>query len=196
VHDDFPYDGFPTGWYQVAWSAELTVGSVLPLRYFATDLVAYRTENGRAVVFDAYCPHLGAHLGFGGRVCGEDLVCPFHGWQWSPEGRNVDIPYSARPNRGQRLRVWDVREANGLVLVWFDGLGRGPIWEPPSVTEYGSPDRYDPYPDCTKLWNARRLKPQVIAENSVDPAHQKYIHGAADVPDIVEFSDPDPRVGV
>jgi len=32
------------------------------------------------------------------------------------------------------------------------------------------------------------LKPQVIAENSVDLAHQKYIHGATEVPDIVEFS--------
>lgn len=193
MHDDFPYVSFPSGWYQVAWAGELAVGAVMPLRYFATDLVAYRSESKQVIVFDAHCPHLGAHLGYGGRVCGDDLVCPFHGWQWSPEGRNVAIPYSTRPNRGQRLKTWDVREVNGLVLVWYDTLGRGPTWEPPVLAEYGAGDRYDPYPDCTKLWPARRLKPQVIAENAVDPAHQKYIHGAADVPDITEFSAEGPK---
>ena len=30
----FPF-GIPTGWFQVAYSAELAVGQVLPVRYFA-----------------------------------------------------------------------------------------------------------------------------------------------------------------
>jgi phenylpropionate dioxygenase-like ring-hydroxylating dioxygenase large terminal subunit len=43
---------------------------------------------------DAYCLHLGANLGVRGTVAGEDIVCPWHGWQWSGEGCNTLIPDS------------------------------------------------------------------------------------------------------
>ena len=42
---------------------------------------------------DAYCEHLGAHLGYGGTVVEERIRCPFHGWEWNDKGRNVRIPY-------------------------------------------------------------------------------------------------------
>ena len=66
----FPFP-LPNGWFQVAYSDELAPGQVEPLRYFAQDLVLYRTEGGRAQLADAFCPHLGAHIGYGGRVSGE-----------------------------------------------------------------------------------------------------------------------------
>ena len=55
----------PHGWYAVAYSDELAVGESRPERYFGKDLVLFRTESGRASLLDAYCPHLGAHLGYG-----------------------------------------------------------------------------------------------------------------------------------
>lgn len=193
VDDGFPYMSYPTGWFQVAWSAELGSGDVRPLRYFGRDLVLWRGEGGGVNVFDAHCPHLGAHLGYGGTVCGEDLQCPFHGWQWSAEGRNVVIPYSKRRNPGQRVTVWPVREVNGLIMVWYGAEGGQPSWEPPVVPEALEQDRYTPYPLCTKLWAGRRLKPQFVAENAVDPAHQRFVHGATEVPEIIEFSAEGPR---
>ena len=40
--------------------------SVSPnLRYFDQELVIFRTESGAVKVLDAYCPHMGAHLGYG-----------------------------------------------------------------------------------------------------------------------------------
>ena len=96
----------PTGWYQVAWSHEIAVGDVHRMTYFSRDMVAWRSASGKISVFDAYCEHLGAHLGYGGRVEGENLVCPFHGWQWNEQGRNVCIPYEKRPNRGRRIRSY------------------------------------------------------------------------------------------
>lgn len=193
MNRDFPFVSYPSGWFQVGWTDELAPGDVRPLRYIGRDLVMYRGEGGAAQIFDAYCPHLGAHMGYGGKVCGDDLVCPFHGWRWSPEGRNVDIPYSNRPNKSQRLTVWPVHEANGLIMVWYDADGEAPTWNVPSVPELLVGDRYDPFPQCTKLWEGRRLKPQFIAENGVDPAHQKYIHGAAEVSVIEAFSSEGPR---
>ena len=45
----------PTGWFQVAWSADLEVGDVMPLHYFGEDLVAFRDLDGAVRVLDAHC---------------------------------------------------------------------------------------------------------------------------------------------
>ena len=46
-------------------------------------------------MLDAYCPHLGANIGIGGRVIGDCLECPFHGWQFrGSDGKVTKIPYA------------------------------------------------------------------------------------------------------
>ena len=64
----------PSGWFVLGYSDELAPGQVEAIHYFGRDLVLFRTEAGEAAVFDAFCPHLGAHLGHGGRAveCHED----------------------------------------------------------------------------------------------------------------------------
>ena len=96
-----PLSMTPTGWFQVAWSAELGEGDIHRMKYFNRDLIAWRSAAGQVTVMDAFCGHLGAHLGYGGHVAEERIVCPFHGWEWNAEGRNVRIPYETRPNRGR-----------------------------------------------------------------------------------------------
>ena len=63
----------PFGWFAVAYCDELAVGDVKPLHYFDQDLVLFRTASGAASVMDAFCPHLGAHLGHGGKVHGDNI---------------------------------------------------------------------------------------------------------------------------
>ena len=95
----FPHRAIPSGWFQVGWSEELAepgADVIKRMRYFGRDLVMYRAASGQVVVLDAYCPHMGAHLGYGGTVCGNAIQCPYHGWQWGPAGENVQIPYSAK----------------------------------------------------------------------------------------------------
>ena len=83
---------YPRGWFQVAWADTIKPGDVVKLHYFGQELVAFRTRSGRLSVLDAYCQHLGAHLGVGGTVEGEDIKCPWHGWQWDTEGCNTAHP--------------------------------------------------------------------------------------------------------
>ncbi|MGB7113858.1 MAG: Rieske (2Fe-2S) protein, partial [Mycobacterium sp.] len=123
----------PTGWFQVAWSADLAVGEVVPMRYFGRDLVAFRQLDGVAKVLDAHCQHLGASLAHGGCVVEEGIQCPFHGWVWNGAGRNVRIPYQDRPNKGRRVRSYPVAELNDSILIWHDSEGRDPLWEAPDA---------------------------------------------------------------
>ena len=85
--------GFPFGWYAIEQGDFVTVGQVKPLRYFSRDLAIWRGEDGQARVTDAWCKHLGAHLGHGGKVHGNLLECPFHAWRYDDEeGVAKDIP--------------------------------------------------------------------------------------------------------
>ncbi len=83
----YPFPAYANGWFRIAYSNELEAGQVLPLSLLGRELVLYRDEAGEAHVLDAYCRHLGAHLGHGGKVEGEGLRCPFHAWKWNGAGR-------------------------------------------------------------------------------------------------------------
>lgn len=180
----YPWLSRPVGWFQIGWSNEFPAGAVKPLRYFGFDLVAYRGESGGLHVFDAFCPHLGAHLGHGGTVCDDDVVCPFHGWRFDSAGQNVGIPYSGRVNRSKRLVPWPVAESSGLVFLWHDPSGAPPSWGPPVVPEAEDPAYYALWPDAVHRFDGVALYPQFILENTVDLAHIQVVHGWEAVPEM------------
>src|SRR5260221_4892305 len=105
----------PVGWYGVLFSDELARGQVEALRAFGADLVAFRSGDGTVGILDAYCAHMGAHLGHGGTVDNACIVCPFHHWRWRADGRCDGIPYTDRVPPRARIRAWPVLERNGFV---------------------------------------------------------------------------------
>jgi 3-ketosteroid 9alpha-monooxygenase subunit A len=174
-----PHQGYPSGWFQVAWSAEIAVGDVAPLHYFGHDLVAYRTESGVAQVLDAHCPHMGAHLGHGGTVCGEDVVCPFHGWRWDPFGVNTLVPTQPKPITRRSLRSWPTHESNGIVWLWHDAARRDPLWPAPvDMPGFAEGERFPVHPSCVRKFAGIRMQPQFVPENNVDIDHLSWVHGA------------------
>src|SRR5262245_66043419 len=121
MHSRFPSLSFPNGWFRVAFSNELRPGGVIPLRYFARDFVLFRTADGTPHLLDAYCPHLGAHLGVGGRVVDGTLQCPFHGWRFDGgSGRCVEVPYDDVDYipKTASARVYPTIERNHMIWAW------------------------------------------------------------------------------
>ncbi len=176
----FPIPRYPTGWFQVAWSHEIEPGQVTPIEAFGQALVAFRTEGGQVSVLDAYCPHLGAHLGHGGEVDGEDLVCPFHAWRFSGDGACTGIPYATKIPPKAKIPCWPVHEVNGLVMVWHDIDKGPPRWAIPALPEFSGSDEWaEPR---HRTWRIRTHN-QEMAENIVDTAHFKYLHGTVNFPD-------------
>jgi 3-ketosteroid 9alpha-monooxygenase subunit A len=169
----YPFAPYPDAWYLLCESASVAQGEVVPLRYFGRDLVLYRTEGGRAVVATAHCPHMGAHLGYGGVVDGEGIRCPFHRWRYDVDGHCVDVPY-AKDRRPPRVCIstCTVREHSGLIMAWCSETGRAPTWEPPLRPEFGTPGwvGYE-----TAGWTIR-MHTQELAENIPDMAHFTYVH--------------------
>jgi len=175
----YPFSPYPNGWYQIGWSQDLAPGAVRALRYFGQELVLFRTQAGAAVVLDAHCPHLGAHLGHGGCVEGESITCPFHRWRWAADGRLLEIPYARRARLPDvALRRWPVVESSGVILVWNSLTGAEPGWQVADAPEFGAPG-WSGY--HTRTWRIR-MHVQELAENVPDAPHFRYVHQTPTLP--------------
>ncbi len=196
----------PFGWYGVSYSDELKVGESRAIKYFGKEMVLFRTESGEATVLDAYCPHMGAHLGYGinnehgtgGRIQGESIVCPFHAWKFNGEGMCTDVPYAKnvppKVKDKQCLKSWPVKEMNDCIFVWYHPNDEAPFYDVEPIPELNE-DR--------QLWSElKRFKwvvkthMQEIGENGADPAHFKYVHQTATFPETELSFDGHKRYGI
>lgn len=158
----------PYGWFQVAWSDELAIGESKPLFYFGRHLVAWRDETGEAHVWDAFCPHLGAHLGVRAQIDRQQITCALHGWSYGTDGTCTDVPYSDRVNRKARIRTYPVTERNGLLMCWYHPTAEAPSWEVPELEEFGEASGFS---EVFRREYSLGCHWQEIAETQVDAAH-------------------------
>ena len=169
MFDRYPFTPFPEGWFFVAHERELARDQLLSRQFLGQDIVAYRDRRGVARVFDAYCPHLGAHLGKTGRLEGDALKCRFHGFHFNGDGLCVRTP-CGKPSRSLALRSWPVDEVNGFVFAYHRRPGHEPAWRIPRLDPGGF------VPVATRRLSIRS-HPQEMSENSVDTAHFAEVHG-------------------
>lgn len=168
----YDYAAYPNGWIQIGWSHELCPGQVRPVHCLGRELVMFRGHDSRLRVLDAYCPHLGAHLGVGGSVVGNEIRCPFHGWQFDGTGTCTLIPHARKIPPKAQMTSWLVREKSGLIFIWHDAEGRPPWFEIPDVPEVGSSDWSEPYFVAYEISTRWRE----LIENAVDRAHLYALH--------------------
>lgn len=184
------FSRYAAGWFQVGWSHEISELGVLPIQCFGRDLVAYRAKSGKLTALDAHCRHMGAHLGYGGEVAGDDIVCPWHGWKWDCSGNNVDIPYGTRRVPAPSIRSWPIRELAGIILLWHHPEGNEPDWEPPPLDTETAGHHFDA--GCT-YQETVGFPPQYVVENIADIVHIKTVHRWTDVPEVLECRADGPR---
>lgn len=167
----YPFPPVPDGWFGLCSSDAVGVGEVTTLHYLGRELVAFRGDDGHARVFDAYCPHLGAHLGYGGKVCGDGITCPFHGWRFDGNGELIEVPRLDRQPPRVSAHAWEVRERNGRVFIWHHSGGAPPSYEVNPYREEGgvwTPWRIDTY--------RVRVSLQDLTENIIDRSHFYTVH--------------------
>lgn len=165
---------FPDGWYFLARSDELKPESVLTRRLAGEDVVLFRTRAGKVAAVKPHCPHLGAHLGHGSSVHGEELKCPMHHFCFDAGGQCRSTPYQKRTPPKARLALHTLREQHGLLLVWWSNDGRAPTWEVPDP----SLDGFSSLATHTFELDGH---PQETSENSVDFGHLGTLHSFFDV---------------
>lgn len=158
---------FTEGWYWVIPSRELKKNQVKAVTLLGRELVIFRGEDRRAITFDAYCPHMGAHLAEG-KVEGNELRCFFHNWKFDADGICVDIPCLSEP-LPMKLKSWHTAEKYGMIWVW---AGETPLQQVPFVPELEDEE-------CDSAFGSRFVKnchPNVMMINAIDAQHFNTVH--------------------
>eukprot|EP01116_Phalansterium_solitarium_P007044 TRINITY_DN19518_c0_g1_i1.p1 TRINITY_DN19518_c0_g1~~TRINITY_DN19518_c0_g1_i1.p1 ORF type:complete len:403 (+),score=89.80 TRINITY_DN19518_c0_g1_i1:38-1246(+) len=173
---------FPNGWWKICDVSDLDNGRIQKVSALGVDLVAFRGANGAIGVLDAFCPHLGAHLG-DGRIVGNRLKCAFHGWEFETDGQCTAIPYcTGDVPTSARTRTWTHRVWMDMLFVWFDAEGREPTYEIASLPEIEADWVMH---TCRQSWFDMHIGE--MAENSADYYHFNYLHAPLPLPVIGRF---------
>lgn len=107
----------PEAWFWLAKSSELKPGKAIPAQFLGKEFVVYRGEDNRIRAFDAYCPHMGAHL-CDGKVEANSIRCPFHFWKFAETGNCEEIPCQNDTRNVPALKKYKVSEKYGLIWIW------------------------------------------------------------------------------
>ena len=191
--------GFHQSWYAIARSDEVAAGEVIGRDFLDGRAIAYRAENGEAVVMNAYCRHLGADLSMG-KVVGNDIQCAFHHWQYGPDGGCTKIPASEKIPKAARMFKYPTVEKWGLIWAFN---GAKPLFDVPEFVDYAEPDLDIRTAEAFDL----PVEPWVPFTNSMDFQHLRVLHGLKIEcdPDAIEVGDyriqydvrfEDPNLGV
>lgn len=155
------------GWYWALRSRDVKRGRVKPVTLLGRELAVYRTDSGKAVAVDAYCPHMGAHLAEGS-VDGEALRCFFHHWKFEQDGRCSEAPQLAQPPAAC-IATHVVEERYGLIWIW---VGAGEPQPMPEVPELRG-EEVDWSHGNTFI---KDCHPNVVMINAIDAHHFNSVH--------------------
>ena len=149
----------------------------------------YRQASGQAVVMSDVCVHRGGSLS-GGWVAGSCIVCPYHGWEFQPDGACTRIPANLAgvpvPKKA-RVDSYPTQQTYGWIWAYLGDLP--PAERPPLPVLPHSDDRnLKPiYGDFH--WNANYER---VVENGLDIAHAPFVHrttfGNPDEPEVQDFA--------
>lgn len=164
---------YPNGWFSVGRSIDLKKGDIWYKSMLGLELAVYRGMDGEARILHAYCPHMGANIAVGGKVKGNCLECPFHGWAFEGKtGEVQSIPYASKIPSSAKTKHYNCLELNGIIHLWYHAEGEEPLWYPPDVKDIQS-GKMKYHGKTDHVVNAHI---EEIPENGADLHHLTHLH--------------------
>ncbi|MCA9706119.1 MAG: aromatic ring-hydroxylating dioxygenase subunit alpha [Myxococcales bacterium] len=167
----------PNCWYPIA-SSPMVRAAPLALHRMGLRLVVFRGRDGHLRCLRDRCPHRGVALSRG-HVRGDELECPYHGFRFDGAGRCTAMPCegrAARIPRGLEVEAFPVREAHGLVWLWWGApAADGRVESLPPVPWFPAlPTRLRHAHGAAMEWPQHYAR---AIESNFDLHHGPFVHG-------------------
>ena len=104
-------------WHVVAYAPDLKEDKPMPVRLLEEDLVLWRVGD-KIHAWRDLCVHRGTRLSLG-KIQGETLMCPYHGWTYDETGQCIRFPAhpTQKPPATACAKTYHVREKYNWIWV-------------------------------------------------------------------------------
>lgn len=171
-------------WYPIALSTDVTNEAPLQVEVMTLKFVAFRDTEGKAHVLSNTCIHRGGSLGKG-KVNGDCVACPYHGWEFGADGKCTYIPTQPPEQKTPARAKVDSYPTEERYGILFAFLGDLPEEERPPIFDI---EEFD-----DEKWRANEIVVfevgayyQRSIENGLDGAHNEFVHPLQGAPSIIE----------
>jgi phenylpropionate dioxygenase-like ring-hydroxylating dioxygenase large terminal subunit len=143
------------------------------VKMLGQNFVLFRDTEGKAHCLSDVCLHRGGSLG-GGWTKDNCVVCPYHGWRYSGDGKVAYVPSEGddfkAPKRA-RIDSYPVEERYGMIWVFLGDLPEEERFPIPPCDEFDDPAWRMLSSEFT--WKAEAAR---VVENGIDIAHASFVH--------------------
>ncbi|RWW63976.1 hypothetical protein BHE74_00028816, partial [Ensete ventricosum] len=171
-------------WYPVAFSCDLKDDTMIPIDVFEEPWVIFRGKDGQPGCVQNTCAHRACPLHLGSVTEGR-IQCPYHGWEYSTDGKCEKMPSTKLLN--VRIRSSPCFEQEGMVWIW-------PGEAPPMAT---IPSLKPPpgFKVHAEIVMELPIEHGLLLDNLLDLAHAPFTHTSTfakgwSVPSLVKFLTP------
>ncbi|KAJ9673621.1 hypothetical protein PVL29_023272 [Vitis rotundifolia] len=171
-------------WYPVAFSTDLKDDTMIPIDCFEEPWVVFRGKDGKPGCVRNTCAHRACPLHLGSVNEGR-IQCPYHGWEYSTDGKCEKMPSTRLLN--VKIKSLPCLEQEGMIWIW-------PGSDPPTAT---LPSLQPPpgFQIHAEIVMELPVEHGLLLDNLLDLAHAPFTHTSTfakgwSVPSLVKFLTP------
>ncbi|KAL0326166.1 UNVERIFIED_CONTAM: Chlorophyllide a oxygenase, chloroplastic [Sesamum radiatum] len=171
-------------WYPVAFSADLKDDTMVPIDCFEEPWVLFRGKDGKPGCVQNTCAHRACPLHLGSVNEGR-IQCPYHGWEYSTDGKCEKMPSTKLLNI--KIKALPCFEQEGMIWIW-------PGDDPPTAD---LPSLLPPsgFQIHAEIVMDLPVEHGLLLDNLLDLAHAPFTHTSTfakgwSVPSLVKFLTP------
>ncbi|MBA0566165.1 hypothetical protein Golob_011008 [Gossypium lobatum] len=171
-------------WYPVAFSTDLKDETMIPIDCFEEPWVLFRGKDGNPGCIQNTCAHRACPLHLGSVNEGR-IQCPYHGWEYTTDGKCEKMPSTRLLN--VKIKSLPCLEQEGMIWIW-------PGDDPPTTT---LPSLQPPsgFVIHAEIVMELPVEHGLLLDNLLDLAHAPFTHTSTfakgwTVPSLVKFLTP------
>ncbi|KAJ7959143.1 chlorophyllide a oxygenase, chloroplastic-like [Quillaja saponaria] len=171
-------------WYPVAFSTDLKDDTMVPIECFEEPWVIFRGKDGKPGCVQNTCAHRACPLHLGSVNEGR-IQCPYHGWEYTTDGKCEKMPSTRLLN--VKIKSLPCFEQEGMIWIW-------PGNDPPtaSLPSLQPPPGFQVHAEIVM---ELPVEHGLLLDNLLDLAHAPFTHTSTfakgwTVPSLVKFLTP------
>jgi len=158
-------------WYPVVSSKEIRKNKPVTVKRLGMNLVIWRKSDGSPCCIEDKCCHRGASFATG-KVHGNHIECPFHGFKYNGNGKVVEIPANGKRTKVEarfKVESFLLREKHDFIWFWYGEEEK--VNE--SIPFFKEIEKGFTYAERRDPWPVHYTR---AIENQLDVVHLPFVH--------------------